>query len=306
MADLPTVASSPQMVKIKDSVFVGGGFQAKDSNPAIFEYRVTKDEWNILPQCPAFHQGLATLNGDLISVGGKNIQEVTNSVYTFRDGRWKDILPPMPTARYFLSTVSHNNEMIVAVGGKTGTEKDGKPMRSRAVEVYTREKQWYAIKELPILSSASSMCIIGDTCFIHGGVGQRMQDSRSTQYISLRTLSNGSSTAEEGWNLTTMEHPLLFSSVVEIGGKLVAMGGSNDVVLRRGTRFISYYDTAADMWVECTGAHLPVPLYRPGVVKLADNKVMVIGGQPEMQKFSNEVYIGSYRLQTHHFTTQVL
>jgi hypothetical protein len=87
------------MVKIKDSVFVGGGFRTKDSSPAIFEYRVTKDEWNTLPQCPVLHQGLATLNGELISVGGKNPKGVTNSVYTLRDGRWKDILPPVPTAR---------------------------------------------------------------------------------------------------------------------------------------------------------------------------------------------------------------
>jgi hypothetical protein len=195
--------------------------------------------------------------------------------------------------------------MIIAVGGKTGTEKDGKSMRSRAVEVYTREKQWYAIKELPIPISASSMCIIGDMCYIHGGVGQRIRDSRSTLHINLKTPSNGSSTAKEGWNLTTKEHPLLYSSVVEIGGKLVAVGGSHDEVLRRGTRYISYHDQDADMWVECLGAQLPVPLYRPGVVKLAGNKVMVIGGQPEMQKFSNEVYIGSYRLQTHHFTTQL-
>ena len=29
-------------------------------------------------------------------------------------------------------------------------------------------------------------------------------------------------------------------------------------------------------------------------VKLPGNKVMIIGGQPEMQQFSNKVYIGSY------------
>lgn len=74
---------------------------------------------------------------------------------------------------------------------------------------------------------------------------------------------------------------------------LTAMGGTYDGRLRLGSKFISMYDFATDTWVECKGAELPVHLYRTGVVKLADNKVMVIGGQPKMQQFSNEVYIGS-------------
>ena len=92
----------------------------------------------------------------------------------------------------------------------------------------------------------------------------------------------------------TTEYPLYFSSIVELEGKLIAMGGSYDAVLRHGTKFISSYDFAADMWVECQGAQLPVPLYRPGVVKLAGSKVMIIGGQSEMKQFSKQVYIGRH------------
>lgn len=91
---------------------------------------------------------------------------------------------------------------------------------------------------------------------------------------------------------------------MELDGKLVNMGGSLDEALRCGTSFISTYDFTTNVWVECKGAELPVPLYRPGVVKLADNKVMVIGGQPKMQQFSNEVYIGSCELTTD-YTTQL-
>ena len=54
-------------------------------------------------------------------------------------------------------------------------------------------------------------------------------------------------------------------------------------MLRHGISFISSYDFAGDL-VECQGAQLPVPLYRPGVVKLPGNKVMIIGGQSEMQQ----------------------
>lgn len=301
-------------MKASDCVFVGGGFRIKDTSSAIFQYSINNNRWTTIPQCPSFHQSLATLNGELISVGGMVSEGVTNIVYTFRDGEWEEVLPPMPTSRCLLSTVSHNNELMVAAGGRTGTSRNGKALRTQAVEIYIRDRQWYVTKQLPIPISALSTCVIGDVCYMLGGVGKKIEDSRTTLCISLPTLieeavpASGSSftpETKEEWELLTTKHPLLYSSLVELDGKLVAMGGSHEEVLRHGTRFISSYDFAADMWVECKGAQLPVPLYRPGVVKLADNKVMVIGGQPKMQQFSNEVYIGSYELKTHHCTTQL-
>ena len=249
-----------------------------------------------------------------LSVGGITVHGKTNIVYTFRDGEWLEVLPPMPTPRYLLSTVSYNNKLIVAAGGRTGTARDGRALRTEAVEIYIRDQQWYTTKQLPIPISALSMCILGDMLYILGGVGSKIQDSRIALYATLPTLieeaapaSGSSITSEtkEEWSILTAEHRLLYSSIVELDRKLVAMGGSHEVVLRRGTTFISSYDFAADMWVECQGAQLPVPLYRPGVVKLAGNKVMIIGGQPEMQQFSNEVYIGSYKLEENYITTQL-
>ena len=97
------------------------------------------------------------------------------------------------------------------------------------------------------------------------------------------------------WKKLTGHHPLIYTTLAEIDGTLTAMGGSYEQILRCGTRFISTYDFTTDTWMECEGAQLPVPLYRPGVVKLDDNRLMVIGGQPKMQQFSNQVYIGTYK-----------
>ena len=313
-ANLPIGTSSPQVVKINNFVFVGGGFRKRFDTPAIFQYSLSDNAWTTLARCPAIQQGLTTLNGELVSVGGITVHGKTNIVYTFRDGEWLEVLPSMPTPRYLLSTVSYNNKLIVAAGGRTGTARDGRALRTEAVEIYIRDQQWYTTKQLPIPISALSMCILGDMLYILGGVGSKIQDSRIALYATLPTLieeaapaSGSSITSEtkEEWSILTAEHRLLYSSIVELDGKLVAMGGSHEVVLHRGTMFISSYDFAADMWVECQGAQLPVPLYRPGVVKLAGNKVMIIGGQPEMQQFSNEVYIGSYKLEENYITTQL-
>ena len=72
------------------------------------------------------------------------------------------------------------------------------------------------------------------------------------------------------------------------------MGGSVDPNRRRGSKFISTYDFATDTWVECKGAELPLALYRPGLVNLGNNKVMLIGGQPRSQSFSKVAFIGCY------------
>ena len=291
---MPVGITSPQIVKIDNFVFVGGGFLNRFD---IFQYSINDDTWTTLPQCPATEQGLTTLNGELISAGGKNSQGITNIVYTFRDGQWKKVLPSMPTPRFHFSTVSHNNELIVAAGGVTDRARDGEISKTRAVEIYIKDRQWYVTEQLPIWSSNVSTCVIGDTCYKMGGMGNKIETCM-TLHISLSSFIKLPATAmpeiKGEWNVLKTEYPLIYSSLVEIEGKLIALGGSSDAVLRHGTRFISSYDFAADMWVECQGAQLPVPLYRPGVVKLAGNKVMIIGGQAEMKQFSNEVYIGSH------------
>ena len=298
-ADLPVGISSPQIVKINNFVFVGGGLRGRFETSAIFQYHINNNRWTTLPQCPVHKQGLASLNDELISVGGRCSQVATNIVYTFKDNQWKEVLPPMPTPRYNLSIVSYN-DVIVAAGGSTGTARDGGSLRTQAVEVYIRDRQWYITKPIPIPFVLASICVIDGTCYMLGGTGEP-EHSLTLLQVSLSSLIEEAIPAtrlsvaqERKVEWTTTAYPLYLSSIVKLEGKLIAMGGSYDALLRRGTKFISSYDFAADMWVECQRAQLPVPLYRPGVVKLAGNKVMIIGGQPEMKQYSKEIYIGTY------------
>lgn len=304
MADLPTVISSPQIVKTRDFVFVGGGFR-KDAKSDIFQYSIHNDIWRSLPDCPwkgalLSQQGLALWNGELISIGGKLTQEAINTVYTFKNGKWVKILPRMPTARYLLSTTSHH-DCIVAAGGVTGIARDGQALYTQDVEIFIKDRQWYVTKMLPAPMAALSTCIVGETIYMLGGTGAII-DCRKTFYVSLQSLidtallfSSAARHYSKEWNVLTANLPLVCSTAVEIDRVVIAMGGSREEVLRCGTIYISTLNATSNLWAECEGSQLPVPLYRPGVVKLADNKVMVIGGQPKMQHFSNEVYIGTCR-----------
>ena len=71
----------------------------------------------VLVRCPAIQHGLATIDGELVSIGGKVSGRATNMVYTLANGKWKAVIPPMPTPRYLPSTVSYNNDIILAAAG---------------------------------------------------------------------------------------------------------------------------------------------------------------------------------------------
>lgn len=308
-ADLPEAMSAPQVVHIGNYVYVGGGYRNPGASKAVFRYDINRDSWTSLPGCPTLQHGLAKLNGKLVAVGGTvavggpltGFGKKTNTVLTFQDNIWQALLPPMPTPRCLPSTSSYDNRLILVAGGIVNADRDGKCARTDAVEIYIKDRQWYRTLHLPFLGYSFSTSIVGDRCYMLGGVASP-EDSRTTVYATRTALLENADIAETTymtlrtltkWDSLKGKHPLPSSSLVEVDGKLLAFGGekwTSQTV--RGSLYISSYDFATDMWVECKGAQLPVPLYRPGVVKLAEGEVMVIGGERKLQSFSKRVSIG--------------
>lgn len=304
-SDLPVAVSTSPIVKIGDNVYVGDGLRRANDEFTIFKYSLSLDTWTRLPPCPTNQHALATLNDELIVIGGKASGVTTGAVYTFQDDTWREVLPPMPTPRYLLSAVSYQDRLIVAAGGTVGRRSNGECLRTDLVEVYITSRQaWYRTRPLPFPMSSFSASIVGNTCCILGGVGGSFGKSRTTMYATISSLmesavpADGSSppfsSQSREWDTLKQKHPLLQPSVLEVDGRFTALGGSSEFEVRRGTKFISTYDFAADAWVECRGAKLPVALYRPGVVKLDHRKIMIIGGQPKLQHFSQAVFIGCF------------
>ena len=263
--------------------------------------------WSRLPACPTYQHGLAT---QLIVIGGHHTNDglamvPTNNVYTFRDDNWQQVLPPMPTPRNLLSTASYENKYIIAAGGTVNKSSKGESMRTDNVEIYKKEDDcWYSTTRLPFTISQFTITMIGDTCYTIGGVANNYNHTSTAVYASVSSLLEHAIPADSRhrtpqitstWNKLQEKHPLTFPCVVELDGRLVVMGGSVDHVQHHGSKFISTYDFATDTWVECKGAaELPLALYRPGLVNLGNNKVMLIGGQPRSQQFSKVAFIGSY------------
>ena len=312
-ADLPATASTSPVVKIGDNVYVGHGLRQIKEKSNIFKYSITLNTWTCLPHCPTTQHALATLKDKLIVIGGSISGMATNILYTFRDRKfrkltpgspWQEVLPPMPTPRYLLSAISHQDRLIITAGGTLEQQSNGKYVPTDLVEIYiTEEKKWYTTKRLPFPISTFSITVINDTCYTLGGAAKTFDESCTTLYATVSSLlenavpANGQhSTAQvlPTWDSLPDKHSLTLPSLVELDGKLATMGGSIDPARRCGTKFIAAYGFVTDTWVECKGAELPLPLYRPNLVKLENNQVLVIGGQARSQHFSSAVFLATY------------
>ena len=293
-ADLPIGISAAHVVRIGDYVYVGGG-NRMGRDQTVYQYTISRDLWTPLPDCPTYHHSLATWNDELIALGGKISLNITNMVLTFRDNTWKRILPPMPTARSRLTTyTSPENKIIITVGGVIGARRNGERITTDVVEIYKRGK-WYSTKRLPFPASGSSLCMINDTCYCQSGNAANSSQSRSTLHTTISSLcanaTKNSGKSQQGtWETLRGKHPLSFPGLVNLDERLlVAMGGAYK--LPPGTQYVSMYDFSRDTWVECKGAKLHVPVYRPGLVRLANDEVMLVGGEEGVQNFSKHVAI---------------
>ena len=287
-------------------MYAGGGYAKPDDSDAIVKYSLSQDAWIPLPPCPTYQHGLATLNEELIVIGGKgrdSSHRGTDDVYTFRSNDWMEDLPPMPTPRSLLSTASHENRLIIAAGGVNEVKSNGEYVLTDVVEIYIKEdRQWYTTKRLPLPNYSFSISIVGDTCY---ALGESYELNYTTLYTTLSSLLKNVEQANSSysfpkvpitWKKLKDQHPLIQSTVMEMDGKLTSMGGAvMKNALKSGTKIISMYDFQSNSWVECKGAELPLDIYNTGVVKLEDNEVMVVGGGYKNQTFSAKVYIGKFQ-----------
>ncbi len=295
---MPVARSAPSAVRIGDYVYVGGGFHKPGSRSNVLRYSISKDEWKLLPDCPTSKHGLASLNKELVVIGGKLSNITTSTVYTFRDGTWKQLLPPMPTPRYRLSIISHEDETIIAAGGVTHTTEKGEKIMTDVVEIY-KLGQWYTTKRLPCPISSPYFTIKDNTCYI-SGYFERSSFQNPTFSSTVSSLVENVVPEDPGyytvhsdkWDTFLCKHPLMCTALTEVYGQLTTIGGCDEDHI--GTKLISTYDFHSGSWVKCKGAELQLSLLRPGVIKLDDNRVMVFGGEVKRQHFSLQVFIGQF------------
>ena len=259
---------------------MSGKIYCVDNDDTIHCYDPSQDNWTTLPPLPVRFFGLSQVNGKLVAVGGKekNFGKSTNEVFTYdeRSKKWKQTIPPMPTARYSPGIVSLQSVLIVAGGTQftrtvcnhlvqePHTSMFFSGLRSHRgiqneiidhefninfVEIFKADtSQWHTTDPLPTPCCDMSLVSIGNTCYVIGG---RSDSSYLNQVLSTsvdgllrRTIPTDQTTEnvdiQSSWRK-------LANTPNEMGRVAAALLGNNLLVLDNWR--VHAYEPTSGSWV---------------------------------------------------------
>ena len=278
--DMPKGMSYAQTVLIRGKVYVGGGdTECDDDDYLIRQYSPTDDRWSTLPPAPVRAFGMRELNGQLVIVGGETRQGVvTGRVHTFDSSsqKWKESIPPMPTARDNAAVFSQPSCLTV-VGGRA---QDGKELSK--VEVFIPQtSQWHNASPVPSPLSLMTTTVIHNKCFL-----SRSEYIGSTNVyqlcvsVHLATATTGSSVTPQ---VTTEwkdlpEPPYKCFALGSLNGCLLAVGGGG---LFNPISTVQCYSPITNTW-ERVG-DLPDQRHDCSTVLLpTTGELLVVGGKDRL------------------------
>ena len=298
MADLPLAVSEHHIVRIGSTIYCGGGVTGSiDTARQVFQYNPKQDTWSQLPICPPRYFGLTQLDGKLVTVGGRGLDEPAciNDVYVlqgFATKTWENsIIPPLPTARSHMTAFNYKLTLIVS-GGVTHWDTDSKLRTyTNVVEVFQiKTYQWYHAEPLPVAHCVMSRAIVNDTCYLIGGTKSGGYVSRQAYCTSVSNLISRalppdhpetSSTPQASPSPPTWQAlpvcPLSYCTATELGGCLLAIGGEDDS--DSPSSAVHMYSPSTNSWVRISSGDLPVPRLSAAATQLEGGEVIFVGGE---------------------------
>lgn len=272
----------------------------------IYCYDLSQDKWTTpLPSPPLKYFGLGQVSGKLVTVGGKNRHnEGTNEVYTYeeslRSRRWKQTIPPMPTARWSPSVLSLQSALIVA-GGTYSPSSTGQKSTA-IVEIFKPDtSQWYRTSGLPTAAHsdiALQLVAIGNTCYtlISTNFDQILYASvDDLLHYAVPAATNqithiASRDTRSAWKILCNTETYR-QSITVLAGNLLAIGGE---------RFFGgkVYSPSAESWIYTSD--LPTRLAGAAVAILSSTEILAIGGWidcHEIVESVSSVYRGTLHLK---------
>ena len=174
-----------------NGVLVDSKVYCVDDEDTIHCYNLSLNNWTTLPLLPVGNFSLGQVNGKLVAVGGAYfvtaLQKLSSDVirvYNEHSQKWKQSIPPMPTARHFPGVLSLPSALIVAGGlfhprtqsflARIGSVYDFNLNidleYTGVVEIFKPDtSQWHKTDPLPTPCRNLSLTAIGNTCYALGG-----------------------------------------------------------------------------------------------------------------------------------------
>ncbi len=219
------------LVYLNGTLYVGGGITTDFSDDAaLYSFQPGVDSTWTVTDTPTSYYTLVAHDSELLLVGGYEYptKEITNKVFTMRDGQFVEVLPPMKERR---EAVSGRSALIVAGGlGISG--------HLSSVEVF-KDGQWTTAPSLP--SAEYDM-----KSALHGNQWYLITDLGKVFCASLQSLISGAD--QSPWE-TLPDAPNRSSAVAFFGGHLLSIGGGfpNPTTIHAFSTFTQSWGHVADL-----------------------------------------------------------
>ena len=191
---------------------------------------------------PYDYMSLTTYQDKLVAVGGvyPSTFEATDQLLTSATGEdWQPSLPPMPTKRYFTSSVSAGSPEVIIVAGGMGSDKN----ELHTVEVLLGN-QWSTAHPLPTPCSEMRSSLHEGNFYFTGGYKQEgtiYTCSCTSLITSCGLTGNDTSTTTPVWR--ELQAPDDTVAIVSYSSRLIIIDK---------TRTIRGYSSMRQSWVETT------------------------------------------------------
>ena len=274
---------------------MGGGYTGHaHSEMTVYEYDPNFDLWAELPVSPMRWFGMAEYKGQLVLVGGKDLEagrgmKMTNRIAVFDDdeSRWLHPYQPMSAARSQPVVFGHAHLLVVA-GGRKG-------VLDFNVEVFNGH-QWMSAPPLPVPCSPLTSLLHADHWYLLGG-----RTVSSIYCLALKSylhpllqpaelpasqthLSSGSSSIK--WE-ELAPPPFLVSRIMSLG-RYVAVFPPATSEERGGGSGVQLHLSLKEGWV--LGGSVPLVCSSSSTLLLPRGELLLLGGDVGGLHYSNKVY----------------
>ena len=224
----------------------------------IYCYQVKEDVWSgTQNKCSQRDFGLVFFGKELTAVGGRDASgRVTGKVFTLRQGKWIEQLPPLTQPCSNPAVVSTDCHLL-AIGGHTGNS-----WCSSVQLLHRGDRTWTSLTSLPTTTVRPSATLIGEHVYI-------MADKKHSFFNSLaNVLANRKPLPHLTW-----QHLPPFPPTVKYSApSSCSLGGQLVIVADVGT----IYQLLHGKWEEC--GHLSGELRSLCLLTSTDTNTMVAMG----------------------------
>ena len=189
------------------------------NSTSLYQYEYSTEKWTNLLQCPHRDSGLAIIDSELTTAGGRDDRFCPNNkLFTLRKRKWVMKYPPTNTPCSHLAVVSTSDgDYLIVIGGH-----DGDHWTAAVVLLQVKNRRWHKLTDLPQPLCKPSSTVRGDQLNVIGS------DEKIGYSCSLQALPSSdrpiTSPLTLSWKLLPCL-PVTYSTAATLCGQLVIIGG---------------------------------------------------------------------------------